>query len=208
MDAFEQVVAMLLRREGTSVPGEGWWTTVGYKVVLEKQEKREIGKSSTPRWEVDVLAYNPLQNLVRMVECKSYLDSRGVVFKDGMLQRYKRYKLFHSDEQSTTLRRVVFHRLGGQLLSAGMIRPDTKIQLALATGKIASVTNRDQLREYFTRMDFHLYDEDWVREKLAACGHKATRYENDPAHVVAKILSRQKKLPRKRADTAVSASCK
>jgi hypothetical protein len=75
MDAFEQVVAGLLFREG-------YWVTQGYKVELTKEEKRLIGKPCSPRWEIDLLAYKGSTKELLAVECKSYLDSVGVPAAD------------------------------------------------------------------------------------------------------------------------------
>jgi hypothetical protein len=51
MDAFEQVIARLLFQEG-------YWVNQSFKIELSKEEKREIGRPSSPRWEVDLLAYS------------------------------------------------------------------------------------------------------------------------------------------------------
>jgi hypothetical protein len=72
MDAFEEIVAGLLWEEG-------YWTTIGYKVNLPKPVKVELGKPSLPRPEIDILAYQADDNELIWVECKSYLDSRGVI---------------------------------------------------------------------------------------------------------------------------------
>ena len=79
MDAFESVVAMLLKRDG-------YWTTTGFKVELSKAERRAIGKHSAPRWEIDVLAYKASINELLVVECKSFLNSTGVVFREGAFE--------------------------------------------------------------------------------------------------------------------------
>ena len=71
MDAFESIVAKLLW-EG------GYWTTVGYKVNLSKEQKVQLGKHSMPRPEIDIVAYRARDNHLLWVECKSYLDSTGV----------------------------------------------------------------------------------------------------------------------------------
>jgi len=55
MDAFESVVEMLLRREG-------YWTTTSFKVKLTPSEKRRIKKSTTPRREIDLVAYSGGRN--------------------------------------------------------------------------------------------------------------------------------------------------
>ena len=71
MDAFEQLVSEILWMEG-------YWVRTSVKVELTKEEKRLIGLPSSPRWELDIVAYNGRDNLLRVVECKSYLDSVGV----------------------------------------------------------------------------------------------------------------------------------
>ncbi len=79
MNAFESLVEMLLRRQG-------YWTRTCFKVELTADEKRAIGKHSSPRWELDVVAYKGQTNEVLAVECKSFLDSRGVMFRDGAFE--------------------------------------------------------------------------------------------------------------------------
>ena len=86
MDAFESLVSMLLRHQG-------YWTTSSFKVELTKEEKRQIGMPSSPRWELDLLAYKGSKNEVLAVECKSLLDSTGVVFRNGKFEPEKHYKL-------------------------------------------------------------------------------------------------------------------
>ena len=65
MDAFETVVAAILQRQG-------YWTLTSVKVGLTKEEKREIGRHSSPRWELDVVAYRGRDNSIKVVECKSF----------------------------------------------------------------------------------------------------------------------------------------
>ncbi|HEY0160965.1 MAG TPA: helix-turn-helix domain-containing protein [Thermoanaerobaculia bacterium] len=55
MDAFEQLVATVLDRNG-------YWVRTSVKVALTPEEKREIGRPSSPRWELDVVAYCGLTN--------------------------------------------------------------------------------------------------------------------------------------------------
>src|ERR1019366_2421900 len=72
MDAFEQLVSEILWMEG-------YWVRTSAKVDLTKEEKRQIGRPSSPRWELDIVAYSGRDNLLKVIECKSYLDSRGVL---------------------------------------------------------------------------------------------------------------------------------
>jgi len=50
MDAFEQVVEEILWREG-------YWVRTSVKVELTREEKIAIELPSSPRWELDVVAY-------------------------------------------------------------------------------------------------------------------------------------------------------
>jgi hypothetical protein len=128
MDAFEQVVATVLDRDG-------YWVRTSVKVALTAEEKREIGRPSAPRWELDVVAYSGLTNELLVVECKSYLDSYGVrttSFDGSKADEETRYKLF-SDE---VLRRVVLSRLEKQLVAQRFCPEGTRATLCLAAGNI------------------------------------------------------------------------
>ena len=144
MDAFEQLVSEILWMEG-------YWVRTSVKVELTKEEKREIERPSSPRWELDIVAYSGRDNLLRVVECKSYLDSRGVAlraFDNNDEKAVDRYKLF-TDER---LRRVVFNRLRLQFAQTGACGPEAKVKLSLACGRIASDADRDGLHKLFSQM--------------------------------------------------------
>jgi len=183
MDAFEQLVSELLERRG-------YWVRNSFKVELTKEEKQKIGRSSSPRWEIDLLAYSGGRNELLAVECKSYLDSRGVTRRgfDGSDQkRASRYKLFNDE----VLRDVVLKRLETQLQSSGAIAPGTQARLALAAAKIAGKQDRDWLRTHFKEKGWLLFDDEQLRgelEEVASAG-----YENQVAAVAAKILLRKVK---------------
>lgn len=175
MDAFEALVSLLLRREG-------YWTTTGFKVELSKEEKRSIGRHSSPRWELDVLAYKPATNEVLVVECKSYLDSTGVVFRGGGFEPRERYKLFGDG----SLRSVVLARLVQQLEAKGLCRPAPTVVLALATGKTATRCDRTALDARFAGEDWRLFDDAWIHARLTSTAEDG--YENDLALIVSKLL--------------------
>jgi hypothetical protein len=181
VDAFESLIASLLRHEG-------YWVTPSFKVKLTKEEKRKIETPTMPRLELDIVAYCGSKNEILVVECKSFLDSKGVQFNgfagddSGFT---KRYKLFNRDE----MRRIVFHRLKQQLLKIGACRPRPKIRLALAAGKIASIEQRQSLHEHFRRRNWTLFDEKWIVKRLRAAAEES--YEDDVASVVSKILLRE-----------------
>ncbi len=187
MDAFEQVVAAILDRKG-------FWVRTSVKVSLTPEEKREIGRPSAPRWELDVVAYSGSRNELLVVECKSYLDSYGVrasSFEGPKAEEETRYKLF-SDE---VLRRVVLSRLESQLVEQGFCPPGTKASLCLAAGKIYG--DPAPLRAVFEKNGWRLFEADWLREGLVSLADES--YDNSVAAVVAKLLLRNQK-----ADSAES----
>jgi hypothetical protein len=96
----------------------GFWVRTSVKDELTKKEKRLIGRHSSPRWELDIVGYSGRENLLRVVESKSFLDSVGVracAFDGSDPEEAKRYKLANESE----LRRIVFNRLCLQFTEAG-----------------------------------------------------------------------------------------
>ena len=84
MDAFEKLIAEILW-------AEGYWVRTSVRVNLTKEEKVRIGRYSSPRWELDVVRYRGRRNALQVIECKSYLDSRGVTLAvSEQLQRRSR----------------------------------------------------------------------------------------------------------------------
>jgi hypothetical protein len=178
MEAFEKLVGGLLERDG-------YWVKFAFKVELSKREKRLIGRPSSPRWELDIIAYKAAINELLVVECKSYLDSPGVRFaavSTDQHRRSDRYKLFNDHR----LRGVVFKRLEKQLVERKACRITPSIILCLAAGRIVSEPDRERLRKYFRRCKWKLFDDEWVRTELSRATQSG--YEDDVATVVAKLL--------------------
>jgi hypothetical protein len=182
MDAFEQLVSEILWMEG-------YWVRTSVKVQLTKEEKRQIGRPSAPRWELDIVAYSGRDNVLKVVECKSYLDSKGVALRgfDGSdAKSADRFKLFADDQ----LREVVLNRLKLQLAEIGACRETAETQLCLACGRIASDADRAGLHKHFAEKGWKLWDEPWLRERLKRMSDSG--YENQVSAVVAKLLLRGK----------------
>jgi hypothetical protein len=177
MDSFENIVAMLLDREG-------YWIRTTYKVELTKPEKQRIGKPSSPRWELDVIAYKPGTNTLLVVECKSYLNSPGVPY-DGFSgespSRAERYKLF----TDKTLRSVVLSRLVKQLRKDDTCCKRPKVQLCLAAGNIVP-KDHEKIRKHCKKHNWLLFDRQWFRAKFEELAK--SRYENEVAIVAAKLM--------------------
>ncbi|WP_201211611.1 hypothetical protein [Rhodocyclus purpureus] len=176
MNAFEQLAASLLTRAG-------YWVYPSFKVELTKEEKRAIGRHSSPRWEIDLIAYKPKSNELLVVECKAYLDSGGVQLASFQQPKADRYKLFNEP----TLREVVFSRLTQQLVESGAVIEGPKVQLALMAAKIKSKEHSDVVA-LFKRNGWVLFDANWIRDQLQQLSEGS--YENDVPSVVAKLLLR------------------
>lgn len=182
MDAFEQLVSEILWMQG-------YWVRTSVKVELTKTEKRQIDRPSSPRWELDIVAYSGRDNLLRVIECKSYLDSRGVALRafDGSdTKSAERFKLFANDK----LREVVFNRLRLQFAESGACQPNAEIKLCLACGRIATDVDRAGLHAHFEQKGWELWDEPWLRARLKDMSDRG--YENQVSAVVVKLLLRGK----------------
>lgn len=188
MDSFELLVKGLLEVEG-------YWVQSSFKVDLTKEEKVAIGRPSSPRWEIDLVAYKASSKQILAVECKSFLDSGGVAYDDLFLKKVStkgRYKLFHEPK----LRKIVFNRLLRQLVSLGSVSEDASVSLCLAAAKIFSLEDHELLKAEFNRIGWGLFDTHWIREKLEAAAQRS--YEDNIASVVSKILLRSPHIPNPR----------
>jgi hypothetical protein len=167
---------------------EGYWVRTSVKVELTKEEKRLIGLPSAPRRELDIVAYNARDNVLRVVECKSYFDSAGVRASafDGSNDHATRYKLFNKAD----LRNVVFNRLCLQLAEVGACREGAQVKLSLAAGKVRNEADRVAIRAHFDAQGWEFWDEQWLRERLERMAKRG--YENQVSAVVAKLLLRGK----------------
>lgn len=177
MDSFENIVAMLLDREG-------YWVRTSYKVELTLAEKQKIGKPSTPRWELDVIAYKPGTNTLLVVECKSYLNSTGVgyeAFSGNAPKGAERYKLF----TDKTLRSVVLSRLVKQLRKDDTCCSYPKVRLCLAAGKIRP-NDHEKIRKHCRKHNWGLFDRQWFQEQFERLSK--SDYENEVAIVTAKLM--------------------
>lgn len=179
MDHFESIISTLLE-------AEGYWVRRSFKVNVTKEEKRQIGKPSIPRPEIDLLALHFSTNEVFALEAKSFLDSPGV--KLAQLQEEHevpegRYKLFTSHRY----RSIVLSRLLKDLIADGMASSNTKISLGLAAGKVYQGQSKP-IREFMEKNKWLFWSPEDIKNKVTALAKRG--YENDPAIITAKILMR------------------
>lgn len=179
MDSFEWIVASSLERQG-------FWTMTSVTVNLSKAEKRRIRRPTSPRWELDVVAYRAANNELLVMECKSFLDSVGVrcaTFEGKNSRDAKRYKLF----LDPALRRVVLTRLTLDFVREKRCRPRPKVTLGLAAGRVFG--DEGQLRALFDRRGWRLIGPGELADDLA--GLPQAGYQDDVASLVAKLLDQR-----------------
>lgn len=177
MDAFEDLIARLLRREG-------FWTRQNYKVGLTKPEKVQIGLPSMPRPDIDIVAYQAVENRLLWVECKSYLDSGGVhmaAFDGSNLSFARRFRVFTDPNYRT----VVSEALVRQMEAERLVRPDPHVEYWLVAGRIAS-GQAPGLQEHFNANGWQLRDRSWIRTELDKLVHAG--YEDDVVTMAVKLL--------------------
>ncbi|MCH8806125.1 MAG: hypothetical protein IH986_08555 [Planctomycetes bacterium] len=181
MDSFESIVQTIFEHKG-------YWVKTGFKVELTKEEKRKIGRPSSPRWELDVLAYKGRSNELLVIECKSYLDSTGVK-ADGLrdVKPNDRYKLFNEE----TLREIVFARLVAQVAESGSCRTNTSVKLCLAAGRVATDKDREEISDYFKSKGWGFYSDEWIKNELVKLSDSG--YQDEVAIVATKLLTKGRK---------------
>jgi hypothetical protein len=179
VNAFESVIASLLENDG-------FWVRSSYKVELTPKQKKAIGRPKCPRWELDLVAYCAESNELRIVECKSYLDSPGVTFRDfNETGTYgaARYKLFND----RVLRETVLSQAKAELIKAHACLPDPVVILGLAAGKFRNNDDAKNVAVLFTANQWLLLGPDWIRGRLKRLA--ASGYDNSVASIVAKLMS-------------------
>jgi hypothetical protein len=179
MDHFEGIISTLLE-------AENYWIRRSFKVQVAKEEKRQIGKHSIPRPEIDLLALNFAKNEVVAFEVKSFLDSPDVRLAQLQEEREVpegRFKLFTSERY----RVVVLSRLKEELISCGMANADTTVTLGLAAGKIYQGQS-GAVREFMDKRRWLFWAPEDIKRKVIALAERD--YENDPTIITAKILMR------------------
>lgn len=177
MDAFEHVVAEIFW-------GLGYWVRTSVKVNLSKAEKVEIGLHSMPRPEIDLVAYHGASNRLLALECKSYLDSRGVTYAEicGDADS-KTYKLFRREK----MREVVLRRLTEQAVEQGLCPSDVQLQLGMVAGKVHAA-DEPKLISLFEERGWFFRGPGWLKSELTKLA--GTSYENQVSAVVTKLLLR------------------
>jgi hypothetical protein len=180
MNAFEHIASRFFE-------AQGYWTRIGLKIVITKEEKRALGNPSMPRPEIDVVAFKPGPNELLIVECKSYLDSNGVCVENfvGDNSTHKnRLKLFNRDD----LRQLITKKLITQLREENLLLPENpSVRYALVAGKIKAGHDL-RLSQIFEDNRWMLVTPADLAKGLRKFAERG--YEDDIVTMVVKILER------------------
>lgn len=177
MEAFEILAGELFWRKG-------YWVQNSVKVPLTKEDREQIERPSCPRWEIDLVAFSGRDNQLLAIECKSYLDSTGVTFKELTDTSKKgRYKLFCEP----VLREVVLERLRSSLSSDGYIPQNASVSLGMVAGKLKN-GDQDQIEALFDENGWQFFGPSWIKAAVRALATDS--YHNEASSLVAKILLR------------------
>jgi len=181
MNAFENIIAQFLE-------SEGYWVKQDVKIEkVTKEDKKDLKLPSMPRPEIDIVALNMKKNELLLVEVKSYLDSPGVWYEAvaGKDKEYynNRYRLFNNPKY----RKIVTERLLEQFFEQGLINKRTKINYALAAGKIYP-NAEPLLKKHFVDNGWLLYTPSKIKQKVRELSDKG--WEDNIATITAKLLLR------------------
>lgn len=179
MDAFEEIAFKLLLEDN-------YWVRHSVKVNLTKEEKVNIHKPTTPRPEIDLVAYRPKENELLLIEVKSYLDSNGVRM-DELLKEYAIQKGKYKLLTSANYREIISTRLKKDWMKSGLIDRNTRITYGLIAGKVF-MNKEDKMQQYFNERNWFFWGPSEVRSRLEKLMNN--RYENNQATVMSKILMR------------------
>ena len=141
-------------------------------------------RPTMPRPEIDLVAYHGGRNHLLALECKSYLDSRGVTYGEvcGDVGSTT-YKLF----RRPALRDIVLERLAKQSIDEGLCPPGVTVQLGMVAGKVAG-SDEPKLRALFATRGWYFEGPSWLKCRIERLSTGS--YENQVASVVSKLLLR------------------
>jgi Holliday junction resolvase-like predicted endonuclease len=179
MNAFEEIVKQFLEEKG-------YWVKASVKVDISKQDKVKIGKYSTPRPEIDLVALNARKNELLLVEVKSLFWSYGVWYEAviGQEKGKERYRMFWD----TNYRDIVTTKLKEEFLDRGLINEKTRIKFALAAGHIHYPEDEQRIREYFSQQKekWILFSPKDIRDEIKKLSKKG--WEDNLLTIATKLI--------------------
>lgn len=163
MNAFEEIISLFFEEQN-------YWVRQSVKIDITKENKKEIGLPSMPRPELDMVALNVKENKLLLIEVKSFLDSPGVRYSgvSGENQKEaKRYRLFTDSKY----RNIVTRKLREDYLEKGLVNEDTRINYALAAGKI-HLNDEQKIESYFSKKGWIFVSPKTIKDKITTLSEK------------------------------------
>lgn len=177
MDAFEDLVSQLLVEDG-------YWIIQSFKVNLTKSEKKKINRPTTPRPEIDIIAYKADVNIIYAIEAKSFIDSIGVKIDEIDIEyeiQEGRYKLL----TCSNYRKTVTKRLKHQLHEKGLINEKTKVSFGLVAGNVYQ-NKYEEIKTLYEKKRWLFWGPLEIKDKLENLIKKG--YEDNAITMAAKLL--------------------
>lgn len=181
MDQFERLVCVLLEHGG-------YWVRQSQRVPLDASAKRELQTPNMPNPELDVVAFQPRDNELLVLEVKSYFDSRsGVTLKDingtnsGMAEQYR---LLHNSQFRDKVEAALIKDLEHHRLLPGT---PPKVKYGFVLGRV-SEKQSDAISQYLENRDWQYWGPTEIKKKLTSLA--STPYRNDPVVMTVKALLR------------------
>ena len=138
-----------------------------------------------PRPEIDIVAYKPAENVLKWVECKTYMHSPGVHM--GHVTRGKDQIKVFGDK---SYRKIVTEVLLTQMNSEGLLLAKPKVKYCLAAAHVKSDEIRDKMKAKFKKENWELWEEEWIGSNVRKLADEG--YEDEIAVVVAQLWERTK----------------
>lgn len=177
MDAFEDLTSQLLIESGL-------WVLQSVKVELTQEEKKKINKPTTPRPEIDIVAYDRSEDTLYLIEVKSYIDSNGVKIEDLTVEyeiQEGRYKLLTCQNY----RNVIKKRLRNQMIKRKYITQETKLNFGLIAGNIHK-NNYKEIKKLYNSKNWFFWGPEEIKDKIRELSKKG--YEDNAVIMTAKLL--------------------
>lgn len=176
MDAFEHIVGLFLQEKN-------YWVRHSVKIELNKLDKRRIGLHTMPRPEIDLVAYNPVEDQLILIEVKSYLNSQGVTIGSlsGKTKKTSdRYRLLNN----RAFQKIVTKRLIEEFLERGIIKKTTKVKYALAAGNVQE-KSYSKIKDYMRKRKYIFFEPSDIKQTIKNLSQKG--WDDNIITVTAKL---------------------
>jgi hypothetical protein len=157
MNSFETILGLYLQEKN-------YWIRHSVKVKLEPEDKAKLKLPTIPRAEIDLVAYNVIDDILILIEAKSYLNSAGVTIgglSGSDTKTKNRYRLLNNKKYQS----LVTSRLISDFIKKGIIKNSTTIKYALAAAKVQP-KSKDNVAAFLKRQGYLFFDPADIKETI------------------------------------------